>query len=51
MNSPTAGVSAAVVIAKNPSKGQFLEHGIPLGIILPADIEQVLNESKPFLLP
>ena len=34
MNSPTAGASAAVVIAKNPSKGQSLEHGIPLGIIL-----------------
>jgi hypothetical protein len=34
MNRPTAGASAAVVIAKNPPKGQSLEHGIPLGIIL-----------------
>ena len=34
MNGPTAGASAAVVIAKNPAKGQSLEHGIPLGVIL-----------------
>jgi hypothetical protein len=36
MNSPTAALAAAVVIAKNPPKGQSLEQGIPLGIILPA---------------
>ena len=34
MNTPTAGASAAMVIAKNPPKGQSLEQGILLGIIL-----------------
>ena len=34
MNGPTAGVSAAVVIAKNPAKDQCLVNSIPLGVIL-----------------
>jgi hypothetical protein len=34
MNGPTAEASAAVVIAKNPAKGQCLVNGIQLGVIL-----------------
>ena len=34
MNGPMVGARAAVVIAKNPAKGQCLENGIPLGLIL-----------------
>jgi hypothetical protein len=33
-NGPTVGVSAAVVIAKNPAKGQCLVDDIPLWVIL-----------------
>lgn len=45
MNGPTAGASTAVVIAKNPAKGQSLMNGIPLGVILTGD---PLNNYKFF---
>jgi hypothetical protein len=34
MNGPTAGASAALVIAKNPAKSQCLVNGIPVGVSL-----------------
>jgi hypothetical protein len=37
MNLPTAEASNAVVIAKNPAKGQFMVDDIPLAVILTGD--------------
>jgi hypothetical protein len=37
MNLPSAGASDAVVIAKNPAKGQCMVNGIPLAVILTGD--------------
>jgi hypothetical protein len=37
MNLPSAGASDAVVIAKNPAKGQCMVNGIPLAVTLTGD--------------
>jgi hypothetical protein len=37
MNLPTAEASNAVVIAKNPAKGQIMVDDIPLAVILTGD--------------
>jgi len=37
MNLTSAGASDAVVIAKNPAKGQCLVNGIPLAVISTGD--------------
>jgi hypothetical protein len=44
MNLPTAEASNAVVIAKNPAKGQFMVDDIPLAVILTGD---PLNNYNP----
>jgi hypothetical protein len=45
MNGPTAEASAAVVIAKNPAKGQCLVNGIQLGVILTDYPPEQLQET------
>jgi hypothetical protein len=47
MNLPSAGASDAVVIAKNPAKGQCMVNGIPLAVTLTGD--PLNNYPTPYL--
>jgi hypothetical protein len=46
MNLPSAGASDAVVIAKNPAKGQCMVNGIPLAVTLTGDPLNNYRESE-----